>query len=742
MKIQSLNELPHTAKYLLRINAEPRTLTKAVVREEQGNGYWRDLAFIKFDKKGGVSASLGYEPSSEEQEKIALEFSGLEWPENVFINLSDPKMPKIVTEAAPENVFHFRDVNNNVIMIQVRQDKRNGKKTYIPITKWSDDEFRFLEPEGDLPLFGLENIKDHSTVIIVEGAKTARYVQWLSDGKTPEARKARDEHPWGAELSSVCVLGWCSGALSPGRVDWTPIQKYGITRAYVALDHDQVGREALKTISKSLRCVTHSIEFTDDWKSGADLYDPFPDHFFKEINGRKYYIGPAFNECVHPSTWMTDIVPNPDDPRKTMAVLRHNARGLWHYIEESEQFCYVERPDIIRKPDSLDAMLRPFCDVKKISDLLYSSFNGRITNFEYSPDTLNRRITVNGKPSINLYIPSHIKPKPGNVEPWLEFLDQLFPIEKERHLVKRWIATLYARPEVRMIYALLLVSQEQGTGKSSLGNILANLVGFHNTSFPSESAIGETYNSWLAKRRLIVCNEIYSGHSFKMFNKLKDLISEPTVTLREMYKNSTDMQNWAHFIMCSNSFNALKLDERDRRIFAPTVTETRWPNEKWDEFYDYLESGGYQIIADWCMNFGDYVRKGERAPMTSRKQEMIESSKSDSAIRCEELAGLMNAANYPVAVPDLELIPWLKALTVNVYERPLEIRKIMKKAGAFESKEYVGGDGRISYNSRMQIPMLNKAALDILAKTPDNSERKELIRSWIKKPSELMQFEN
>lgn len=738
MKIESLSDLPHTKAYISRIGAEPRSLFKAVVREETGTGYWRDICIIRFDKKGDVSAPIGYEPDATELEKIKLEFSSIDWPEGEFIDPRDPKMPKMVTEADPKNVFWFKNEDGKIVMVQVRFDKRDGKKAYVPITKWSDGEFRFLEPEGALPLYGLENIRKHSTVLIVEGAKCARYVQWLSDGATPEARKAREDHPWGDSLTNICVLGWCAGALSPSRCDWSPIQRAGITRAYVALDHDQVGREALPTISKALRCVTHSIEFTDEFAVSADLYDPFPEKFFREINGKRYYIGPSFKECCHPSTWMTDVIQNPEDPKKKAFVLRHNARGLWHYIEESEVFCYIENPEIIRKADSLDSMLRPFSDAKKTSELILAGFNGRITNFDYSPAHTERKIMVNGKPTINLYMPSNVKPKHGDTTPWLDFVAQLIPDEKERHLVLRWIATLSAKPAVRMIYALLLVSEETGTGKSTLGRICQELVGTHNASTPSEQAVMGDYNSWLVRKRAIVLQECYSGHSWKMFTKLKELITEPTVSMRMMYKDPVDISNWGHFLLFSNSMSALKIDAKDRRIFAPRVTETRWPDEKWKEFHSWLASGGFQIIAQWALDFGDYVTPGERAPMTANKQEMIESSRSKASVRVEELAELAKT-NRPIALADKEIFAWLEAITKErVFETLLDIRKSMKRYGLFEAKDF--GVDRFSYNSQMSNFILNEAAKNQLL-TIDEAEKVNYVRSAAKKPSELMTFE-
>ena len=744
MPTNTLYDLPNTAAYLNRINAEPRTMTKAVVREEHGSGYWRDVAIVKFAKNGEVRTDIAFLPTEDEQTAITAEFVKLEWPDSVFIDLHDPQMPKIVREADDKNKFIFKNEDGKIIMIQIRQEKRDGKKAYIPVTKWSDGEFRFLEPEGDLPLFGLENIRGASTIMLVEGAKTARYLQWMIDSKTAEARQALSEHPWGKSFTGLVVLGWCSGALSPHRVDWSPIRKHGITRAYVSLDNDEPGRSALPVISKNLHCVTHSVEFSDDWPACADLYDPFPAKFWKTIGDKKYYVGPSFAECTQPATYMTSKIPHPEDPKKDLVVLRNHARSLWHFVEDTQEFIYVENPRIIRKADVLDATLRPFCDTKKLSELLLTVFNGRMTSFDYCPFTEARKIHHNGRPVINLYMPAHVQPQDGDITPFMKFMENLIPDEKERHQTLRWCATLIARPDIRMLYALMLVSTETGTGKSTLLWIMQELVGRHNSSTPTERIVAGEFNNWVQGVRLVGIHEIYSGQSWKMFNALKDLITEPIISIRRMYRDPVDMSNFAHFIMCSNSLEALKIDEKDRRIFAPTVTEKRWSDKQFDEFREWLESGGFSIIAFWAKNFGDYVSRSEKAPMTSRKLEMIANSKSEASVRCEDLGRLMNDADKPVAIGDKEIKSWLQAVCKErVYETALSIRKEIRKAGIHElTKEDIGGDGRISFSSQMQNVLLNKKAIDKIMEIEDIGQRKEMVRSFMVRPQALFVFED
>lgn len=730
--------------YLNRIKAEPRSLRTAVVKEEHSSGYWRDTHIITFSKTGNVTVRPDnnplYLPTDVEAGSIQSDFSDIEWPEAVFIESEyDPKLPAVWFKAEEKDRFVFRNTEGKIIMLQLRQDKNDGKK-YFPITLWSDGEYRFAEPDGKLPLYGLDTLKDNQTVLIVEGAKTARYVDWLVKGATPEALQARNEHPWGDQLQHIAVVGWSSGALSPQRTDWEPLRKAGITRAYVSLDNDSVGRAALPDIAQQLRCVTIAIDFSEEWPASADLYDPFPEIFFKEIEGKKFYIGPSFADCCYPATWMTDLVEIVDDKKSKMVpVLRSHARNLYQWIEETGTFCYLEMPDINWSADTLDNALRPFSHTKKVSELLLANFNGRITSFDYSPATKKRKIIVNGKPVINLYTPPSLKPQEGNPKPWLEFMEQLLPNESERRQMLRWIATLIAKPEIRMIWSPLLISNQTGTGKSTLGQIAAELVGRHNASFPSEQVMAGEFNAWIAKKRLIVVNEIYAGASWKTFNKLKDLITEPVITMRQMYRDPVDISNWAQFLMFSNSFAALKIDAQDRRIFVPEVTETRWSDDKWIHFHSWLQSGGYSIIAHWALNFGDYVKHGERAPDSERKHEIIESSQSRAQQKVEELSAVALESDEPIVISLAHSIEWIETMTKSkVFETPLQVRKMFSSCGMVDAKE-IGVKNRISYKSQLTYFLLNKKAVDLVAQLSDTNDIVRVLKENVKLPNELIQ---
>jgi hypothetical protein len=727
MNINDLSELPHTNAFLKRVGAEPRSMTRAVVKEMKG-AYWEDIAVLKFSKLGDVDAPEGYTPNEVETIAIKAEFATINWPEQVYVDLSDSNLPDLVTQANPEDVYQFKDFNGNILMLQVKKVQK-GQKSYWPVTKWSDGQYRIAEGEGLLPLYGAEELKHYSTCFIHEGAASAKAGQEIRDGKRYS--------PWAEEFKEAAHVGFVGGALSPHRTDWSVIQKAGVTRAYCCPDNDSAGLSAVTKIAERLSCPTFSLQVSSEWGSGWDHNDEWPSHFFKEIGGKKFYIGPSFRDCLRYATWTTNKrVYTENNKQKVAYSIRNHVKDQWAFIYETNEFINTEFPEMLFKPEMLDSVLRPFSDVKKVSELLLEGFGGQTAKLAYRPDLKARRIIDNGKTALNIYTPGHIKPQDGDVTPFMSFLEYLFPIEKDRYEVKRWIATLLGRPDVRLSYACLCVSEQTGTGKSTLGEkILAPIIGHGNCSFPNESDITDNnFNSWIAGKRLAIVNEIYAGSSFKAANRLKSILTDSWVDVNEKFRIPYRLQNFITAFACSNSFKALKFDDEERRWLVPTVTEVRWPKKTFDEFHSWLSSGGLSIIYNWALNFDDYVEQGDVAPATSRKLDMITESRGDVLNAALDLGKMLAEDPQPRGMGMLDCIEWLKTHSENgrFFETKHDIKKALKKAGVKFSAE------RISVDSRTQDVFFNDALAEMLMEQDGKGSRNTVWKKHRVKPADIM----
>jgi hypothetical protein len=733
VKIQSLDDLVPVRQYLARIGADVRSLKTAVIKEVQGS-YWRDTAIISFHKDGTVSAPDPFAPTDLEKAAITQAFVGVDWPVLKKVRKIE-KPPKEIKEAADEDVFEFRDENDMIVMVQVRMVFKEGEKVYIPFTYWDDGIWRKMEPDGPLPLWGLEALKDNTTVIIHEGAKAARKVRTMVEGATAADRKERAAHPWGEELSGACHLGWIGGALSPARTDWSVLKRKGVKIAYIVSDNDQPGVAAVPAISQQLNIVTFHVQFTNEWPVSFDLADRFPDHMFKELEGIRRYIGPSFRACLHPATWATDLIPNPRG--KPTPVLREHFKDLWAYVEEADVFICTQMPEIMRSDQILNKMLAGFSHTQELSRLIVRSYNGRSTKLCYRPDMRGRMVTDGTTSAINLHTPSMVRAEQGDIKPFMDFMEYMFPNSDERKQVTRWVATLVGRPDIRMEYGLLLVSEKQGIGKTTLGSaVLAPLVGTQNVGWPSENDITNgNFNDWIANRRLVIVNEIYSGHSWKAYNRLKSLITDSEVQVNQKYMRQYTIQNWCHIFACSNSRRALRMEEDDRRWFYPEITEERWPKESFEKFRRWLSSGGLGIIKTWAMGYGDYVLPGQRAPMTEQKKELIEGSRSEAQLEAAQIAEAMINYPEPCALAMKTVVMAVRAQAQGrVFESDYELRKTMNEVGIRQWKT------RLKIAGRMQHVMVNDKLYEILKET-DEERQSEVMRKHTKKLEDIITTE-
>ena len=729
--ITSLFDIPAIAHYLKRIGAEPRSLRTAVVRENHGN-YWKDLAVIKFTEGGDVSTSDEYMPLPPEALAIAEACKNVEWPKHKLIKrLVD--LPDEIKKADQNDIFEFRDSDGNIVMLQVRRTIK-GEKAYIPWTYWSDGQWRKMEPEGKLPLWGIDKIKDVATVFIHEGAKAARYTDWMVRGETKEARDALAACPWGDELSGAGHVGWIGGALSPYRTDWSALKRAGVKRAYIIADNDDAGRSAVPNIAQQIRFPTFLIQFTDEWPASFDMADKWPKKMFKVMEGKSYYTGPAFRECLHPATWATDLVPNKKGRPST--VLRDNFKDMWAYVEDADTFVCTEMPEIVRNEKILNNMLASFSHTSDTTRLMLKAFRGRSTKICYRPDIEGRVVTNKGTSAINLHVKCAIKAVKGNPEPFLRFMNYLFPNDEERQEMLRWVATIIAHPEVRMEYGVLLVSEAQGIGKTTLGTaILAPLVGDNNVSFPGENDItNPDFNGWIAHKRLAIINEIYSGHSWKAYNKLKSLITDKDIRFNDKYQKAYTIENWCHIYACSNSMRALKMEEDDRRWFYPEVTEKRWAREKFVELHSWLQGGGLSIIKQWAIEFENWVIPGQRAPMTKRKADLIEGSMTEAQKEVTDLARAMENSDQLVAVAMKDVENWAKqAVKGRMYDSEYDLRKALKANRGVKQYER----GRLYVGGRLQYVIVNIPLYEAYMNMSDE-EAKALVLKSMKAANDVL----
>lgn len=713
--IRDLSELSPVRDYLNRVGATARGLRTAAIGERVGR-YWRVLATIHLDNAGEISVRTtdgedpaAYEPTDSERALIKAAAAGARWPEHVAPLGQGPNLTSALREAEKAGqLFEFRDNEGRLLMLQMRVEKADGNKTYLPFTYWTDGEWRQLEPEGLLPLWGQDQLKHFTNAFVHEGAKAARAVRRMVESATPEAKAALVAHPWGAELSYAAHLGWIGGALNPHRTDWAVLAKAGVTHVTIVADNDAAGRAAVPQIARALAgfSITVSVvRFDEQWSRGFDLADPFPTRLFKiDEKGNRSFVGPAMQACTLPATWATRLGNPPATrargrPALPPVFLRPEFAAQWWMVvgESGTLFAPQHDPTRLYNPEQFDTLNRAFSHIRRLSDTFkVQAYDSIAHAIAYEPGLPPGIVNVEGVLSLNTHVPARVRRWKDDSGIWDAYLQHLFPEADDRQHLSRWFATLIARPGVRMSFGLLLASTAQGVGKTTLCEIARVLVGERNSSAPSASQVVKSdFNGWIVRKRFVFINEIYEGQSWAAYNRLKSYITDTTLMANEKFVPNYTVRNWAHFILCSNSELALRIDQNDRRFLVPRVTEQKHPPNDpqfWVRFHEWLACGGYGAIAHWADEFvakEGAVRAGEAAPMSERKQQLIEDSRSAEERLTRDLAAAATArsvsAGQPVVLVEEDVIRWIRSAAserkAGSEIPPLVIRGWLRSAG-------------------------------------------------------------
>lgn len=230
---------------------------------------------------------------------------------------------------------------------------------------------------------------------------------------------------------------------------------------------------------------------------------------------------------------------------------------------------------------------------------------------------------------INLWKRWAIAPVAGDVSPWNDLLNQLFGAgTPERTWAQQWFAYPIQNPGKKMNTAMVIWGA-QGIGKTMVAECVGKLYAGHFKTI-TDTLLKSKYNGW-AHDALLVFGEEKNHDQRAEANKLKQLVTGPTVFIEEKYRTAFECRNQMNFIFTSNHADALTLDDDDRRYFV------------WNAVTPKREAAFYEAIGTWVKSakglaaLMDHMLHVDmtgfdphgHAPMTKAKLAMIELSKSD-----------------------------------------------------------------------------------------------------------------
>jgi hypothetical protein len=187
---------------------------------------------------------------------------------------------------------------------------------------------------------------------------------------------------------------------------------------------------------------------------------------------------------------------------------------------------------------------------------------------QYLPQNPQKVIFNQGTASVNTWTcPRYRSERAVAATAFQRFIEYVIPIAEEREVYLNWLAWCLKHEGKKPSWAVMLYSEKQGTGKSTLADIMRALFGNHNTGrINGVNKLVGRFNKEVLDNKLVIVEEVEVKRGSPQANRLKSLVTEES-TMVEAKNMPIYLQDiYCTFLMTTNHL-PLWLEESDRRFF-------------------------------------------------------------------------------------------------------------------------------------------------------------------------------
>ena len=269
----------------------------------------------------------------------------------------------------------------------------------------------------------------------------------------------------------------------------------------------------------------------------------------------------------------------------------------------------------------------------------------------------------------NLWEKSDCVPLAANTEYFTSWMQDCFSDPVAREFIYDWWAWQLQNMGGKLNTGLIIVGPP-GIGKGWITAIMVKILGDHNVASVPLTVLEKHFNAEVATKQLFVVEETdeVGGSSQIVYNKLKDMITNPRLRLERKGVDAQMIDNVLNVFLTGNQVGIFKLDSADRRFM---VAEADGPMandlEYWEPRWEWLRTGGGAEAVYALLLRRDLARFNAKgmAPMTTAKKDMIEITHTSMELWIESLVSnpedILIAGQAPVdgCVASAKELAWL-----------------------------------------------------------------------------------
>ncbi len=254
---------------------------------------------------------------------------------------------------------------------------------------------------------------------------------------------------------------------------------------------------------------------------------------------------------------------------------------------------------------------------------------------DFTPDRPYLDICDGG---VNVFKPPQITMTNASPDRFVEFMQKLFPNDRDRTIITSWMAAMVQNPGRKFQWAVVVQGGE-GNGKTFMLRSLAHAVGMHMTHLPNPEDMQEKYNTYLEQNLLIGVEEVHMAGRRDILDRLKKYITNDYIEIRGMNTDKRMAANLTNWMFLTNWKDAVLKTKTDRR-YAVFFTPQQGPGDLrrdgmdgsyFPDLWDWWRDEGRDAIAVYLRNYQipdefNPATRCHRAPDTSSTGESIQQS--------------------------------------------------------------------------------------------------------------------
>jgi hypothetical protein len=184
--------------------------------------------------------------------------------------------------------------------------------------------------------------------------------------------------------------------------------------------------------------------------------------------------------------------------------------------------------------------------------------------------------------------------------------------EKSAEFLEKWIAHLFQMPDIKT-GVCVVITGEEGNGKDTAVDFIANIMGLnkrHITSQPEKDVWGH-FNSMMANSGLVQLSEIDRMNTNTHMGKIKDFITNPTITIEDKGQKPYTTQSNHNLIGTTNNELPFNIGNKQRRIAIVNASSKYIDNKEYfAKLHKLMEDkNALKSIYEYFMNVKDVPKK-------------------------------------------------------------------------------------------------------------------------------------